>query len=61
MMVEAAENHKARGVIVTGSTSAVGRIALNLFREKEISTIPVVRREESREEIEALGYTNVLN
>lgn len=38
-------------MIITGSSSALGRIALNMFREKQISTIPVVRREERREEL----------
>ena len=35
MMVEAAEEHKAKGVIITGSSSALGCLALKLFREKE--------------------------
>ena len=57
------EPHPTRDIwwIKTNSSSALGRTALNLFQEKIITIITVVRREEKREELEEMGYNNVLN
>lgn len=60
LMLEELALNEGQWLLQTGATTQVGRLVIQLARRRGSRTINVVRREDARDELEALGADEVL-